>query len=135
MHTILPELVGAPARQWLKQPIQIQSSQLSLDVMIYGVCGRQSRKTLLKIHDNLEILQNAGNCPTNHGNDKEIQEMAITYDNHLQSLLEMKLVRKVNIVTFNLVNNDDEQGSTSPQPSFDCQYATWVAAGWVVMMI
>ena len=78
MHTILPEhaLVGAPARL-PKRPIQIQSSHLSLEVMIYGVCGRQSRKTLLKIHDNLEKLRNAGNRPTNHGNDKGIQEVAI----------------------------------------------------------
>jgi hypothetical protein len=58
-----------------------------LEVMIYGVCGRQSRKTLLKIHDNMEILRNAGNRPTHHGNDKGIQEVA--YDNRLQSLLEM----------------------------------------------
>jgi hypothetical protein len=54
--------------------------------MINGVCGRQSRKTSLKIHENMEILQNAGNCPTNHGNDEGIQEVA--YNNHLQSLLE-----------------------------------------------
>ena len=43
--------------------------------MIYRVT-----KTLLKIHDNMEILRkNAGNCPTNHekpGNDKGIQEVA-----------------------------------------------------------
>jgi hypothetical protein len=60
MHTILPEhaLVGVPARQRPRQPTQIQSTELSLDVMIYGVCGRQSRKTLLKIHENMEILRN-----------------------------------------------------------------------------
>jgi hypothetical protein len=103
--------------------------------MIYGVCGRQSRKTLLKIHDNLEKLRNAGNRPTNHGNDKGIQEVAIIYDNRLQSLLDTKLVRKVNEVICNFVNNDNEQDSTSFQPSFDRQYATWVAAGLVVMMI
>jgi hypothetical protein len=135
MHTILPEhaYVGAPTRQRPKQPIQIQSTQLSLEVMIYGVCGRQSSKTLLKIHENMEILRNAGNLPTNNDYDKGIQEVA--YDNRLQSLLEMKLVRKVNEVICNFVNNDNEQGSTSFQPSFDRQYATWVAAGLVVMMI
>jgi hypothetical protein len=138
MHTILPEhasYVEAPAWQRPKQPIQIQSSHLSLDVMIYGVCGRQSSKTLLKIHENMEILRNAGNRPTNHGNDKGIQEVAIIYDNRLQSLLEMKLVMKVNEVICNFVNNDDEQGSISSEPSFDRQYATWVAAGLVVLMI
>jgi hypothetical protein len=83
----------------------------------------------------MEILQNAGNRPTYSGYDKWIQEVAIIYDNRLQSLLETKLVRKVNTVVCNFVNNDDEQGSTSSQPSFDRQYATWVAAGWVVMMI
>jgi hypothetical protein len=83
----------------------------------------------------MEILRNAGNRPTYCGNDKGIQEVAIIYDNRLQSLLETKLVRKVNIVVCNFVNNDDEQGSTSSQPSFDRQCATWVAAGWVVMMI
>jgi hypothetical protein len=38
MHTILPEhaSVGTPVRQRLWQPIQVQSTQLSLDVMIYG---------------------------------------------------------------------------------------------------
>jgi hypothetical protein len=76
MHTILHEhaYIGAPARQRPKQPIQIDISQLSLDVMIYGVCGRQSRKILLKIHENMEILRkNAGHCPTNHGNDKPLE--------------------------------------------------------------
>jgi hypothetical protein len=83
----------------------------------------------------MEILRNAGNRPTNHGNDKGIQEVAIIYDNRLQSLLDTKLVRKVNEVICNFVDNDNEQGSTSFQPSFDRQYATWVAAGLVVMMI
>ena len=114
--------------------IQIQSTQLSLDVMIYGVCGRQSRKTLLKIHENMEILRSAGNCPTNHGNDKGIQEIFI-YENRLQSLLDTVLARTVNEIICHVANNDNEQGSMSPQPSFDRQYATWVAAGLVVLMI
>ena len=136
MHTKLPEhaSVGVPARQRPRQPIQIQSTQLSLDVMIYGVCGRQSRKTLLKIHENMEILRSAGNRPTNHGNDKGIQEIFI-YENRLQSLLDTVLARKVNEIICCVANNDDEQGSMSPQPSFDRQYATWVAAGLVVLMI
>jgi len=102
--------------------------------MIYGVCGRQSRKTLLKIHENMEILRSAGNRPTNHGNDKGIQEIFI-YEIRLQSLLDTVLARKVNEIICCVANNDDEQGSMSPQPSFDRQYATWVAAGLVVLMI
>ena len=136
MHTIMPEhaSVGVPARQRPRQPIQIQSTQLALDVMIYGVCGRQSRKTLLKIHENMEILRSAGNRPTNHGNDKGIQEIFI-YENRLQSLLDTVLARTVNEIICHVANNDNEQGSMSPQPSFDRQYATWVAAGLVVLMI
>jgi len=132
MHTILPEhaSVGTPARQRPRQPIQIQSTELSLDVMIYGVCGRQSRKTLLNIHENMEILRNAGNRP-NYDND----EVVIIYDNRLESLLDTVLARRVNEIICHVANNDDEKGSMSPQPSFDRQYATWVAAGLVVLMI
>ena len=36
----------------------------------------------------MEIIQNAGNCPTNR-NDLGIQEVA--YNNHLQSLLEKNI--------------------------------------------
>jgi len=81
----------------------------------------------------MEILRNAGNRP-NYDNDEGIQEIFI-YENRLQSLLDTVLARRVNEIICHVANNDDEQGSTSPQPSFDRQYAAWVAAGLVVMMI
>ena len=115
MHTILPEhaSVGTPARQRQRQPIQVQSTQLSLDVMILGVCGRQSRKTFLKIHENMEILRNAGNRP-NYDND----EVVIIYNNHLQSLLDTVLARRVNEVICNIVDNDNDQFSNIASTTF-----------------
>jgi hypothetical protein len=133
MHTILPEhaSVGVPARQRPRQPIQVQSTQLSLDVMIYGVCWRQSRKTLLKIHENMEILRNAGNRP-----DYDNDEVVIIYDNRLESLLDTVLARKVNEVICHVANNDNDHLVTlHPQQSFDRQYGTWVTAGLVVFMM
>ena len=106
-----------------------------LNVMIYGVCGRQSRKTLLKIHEKMEILRSAGNRPTNHGNDKGIQEIFI-YENRLQSLLDTVLARKVNEIICHVVDNDNDHLVTLHQQHFfDRQYATWVAAGLVVLII
>jgi hypothetical protein len=111
MHTIAPEDV-------LRSPIPIRTTRLKLDVQLYGVCGRQSRKTLEQISRYMETLRNAGNRPEKQAGDE------VNYDNRLQQILGTKLT------TINAFLCGDEGIAHA-----DRQYSTWVAAGLIVTLI
>jgi len=46
MHTIALEDIH-------RSPVPIRTTMISLDIQLYGVCGRQSRKTLHQISQNM----------------------------------------------------------------------------------
>ena len=99
-------------------PINILTDDtIQLDVMIYGVCTRQSKDSLQQIHTKKKLLLDAGNTSD------EIS--AETYSNRLQLLiLKTKLTRINNFICGDNVhmNNNDQQ------------YATFVAAGLVSLL-
>ena len=98
-------------------PINILTDDtIQLDVMIYGVCTRQSKEKLQQIRTKKKILLDAGNTSD------EIS--AETYSNRLQMILKTKLTRINNFICGDNVhmNNNDQQ------------YATFVAAGLVSLL-
>jgi hypothetical protein len=111
MHTIAPEDI-------LRSPVPIRTSRLKLDVQLYGVCGRQSRETLQRINQYMEILRKAGNRPEKQAIDE------VVYDNRLQQILGTKLTM------INAFLCGDEGIAHA-----DRQYSTWVAAGLIVTLI
>ena len=112
MHTIAPEDIH-------RSPVPIRTTMISLDIQLYGVCGRQSRKTLQQINQNMQTLLNAGNRPLSKQEKQGDDEM--TYDNRLQQILNTKLTR------INAFICGDEGVAHA-----DRQYSTWVAAGLMV---
>ena len=115
MHTIAPEDIH-------RSPVPIRTTMISLDILLYGVCGRQSRKTLQQINQNMQTLLNAGNRPLSKQEKQGDDEM--TYDNRLQQILNTKLTR------INAFICGDEGVAHA-----DRQYSTWVAAGLIVTVI
>ncbi len=111
MHTISPGDI-------LRSPVPIHTTRIRLNVMLYGVCGRQNGEALRQISQNMETLRNAGNRPQAPGSDDAV------YDNRLQLILDTKLTR----VNAYLCGDGGVVHA-------DRQYSTWVAAGLAVTLI
>ena len=111
MHVIDPDDV------WQHQldgtPVPVYTTQIPLDVRLYGVCGQTDK--LEQIQRNKEFLLEAGN----HGTSQKPRG----YTNRLQYLLDTKL-RKLAVCA-----------GEANRLSEDLQIATWVAAGLLVSVL
>jgi len=93
---------------------QVETEEIQLEVMAYGVCKRQSSEQLQKIHDNNLALERAGNFVG-------VEDERI-YHNRLQLILATDLLNVANFLC----------GSDI---FIDPQTNTWTAASWVVTLL
>ena len=89
------------------------TKHLFLDIQLYGVCGRQSRKTLQQISLYMETLRNAVNRPEKLGGDDRLQQIMDTKPTRINAFI------------------CGDEGVAHA----DRQYSTWVAAGLIVTVI
>ena len=101
------------------KPIPIQTKTISLDVMVYGVCGQQRK--LKQIWVNREILLGAGN----HYQQKQGADEIVPHNNRLQTLLQKTKLLEINrhlCADGDIINRDP-------------LLATWVGAGLIVLVL
>ena len=100
-------------------PINVLTDDtIQLDVMVYGICARQSKESLQQIQTKKKLLLDAGNTSD------EISAETYEYSNYLQLILKTKLTRVNNFICGDNVRMKHDQ-----------QIATFVAAGLVSLLV